>query len=349
MIMQNVLGSLFHVTVLYIGSHVVSWSIIINNIHVECFVHRLSWSLSNSELCACKMSAVPYRIDCFILAHMYVFMQLVIIINSINVECFVHRLSWSWSNTELCPCWMCAVPYSTFLYWFLSIGSHVVSWSLIINSIHVECFVQWLSWSWSNDDLWSCRMGAVPYSTFLYWLLYIGSHVVSLSNTIQVECFVHWSWSNNELWAWRMCSVPYSMLPYWLFYIGSHVISWSIIINTIHVECFVQWLSWSWSNSDLWSCRMSAVPYSTFLYWLLYIGSHVVSLSIIINSIQVECFVHWLSWSWSNNELWAWRMCSVPYSMLPYWLFYIGSHVVSWSIIHPCRVSCAMTVLIVEQ
>ena len=32
--MQNVLGSLFHVTVFYIGSHVVSWSIIINSIHV---------------------------------------------------------------------------------------------------------------------------------------------------------------------------------------------------------------------------------------------------------------------------------------------------------------------------
>ena len=39
--------------------------------------------------------------------------------------------------------------------------------------------------------------------------------------------------------ACRMCSVPYSMLPYCLFYIGSHVVSWSIIINTIHVECFV--------------------------------------------------------------------------------------------------------------
>ena len=39
--MQNECGSLFHVSVLitYIGSHVVSLSMIINSTKVECFLH----------------------------------------------------------------------------------------------------------------------------------------------------------------------------------------------------------------------------------------------------------------------------------------------------------------------
>ena len=138
----------------------------------------------------------------------------------------------------------------------------------------------------------ACRMSAVPYSRFLYWF-YIGSHVVCWSMIIkstQVECFLHWlswSWTNSELWSHRMCSVPYSTLLYCLFYIGSHVVSWSIIINGIHVECFVHRLSCSWRNSELWSCRIFLVPYSTLLYCLFYIGSHVVSWSVIINTIHV--------------------------------------------------------------
>ena len=161
---------------------------------------------------------------------------------------------WSWLNSELCTC-MCiisSVPYCTYLYWFLYIRQQVVSNSMMIKRLQVQCVLHKISWPWNDWDLYECIISSVPYCTYLYWLLYIRQQVVSNSmivKRLQIQCVLHTKMINKEpswlcthrdlnhskirILYWWQCVCLMSLIlikHFWLLHIRLHVLSQLMMI-----------------------------------------------------------------------------------------------------------------------